>query len=174
MRLRSAAAPAAALLCIALLTPSAGCQTGQESARPDRAEAWVVEGTISDDAGPIPGANVWCRTEKATNEVMTDQSGAYTFKGTVAGLIMIGAQKDGYAPATGTAVNALPGMRVGQVDIPLRKEGLFRAVCWTRTVTPCRRSRRSFGQRCSGTASRSSGTAVQRTPTTWANTGSQA
>lgn len=124
MRLHAAAAPTAALLCIAWLAPSAGCQTGQESARPSKAPAWVVEGTISDDAGPIPGATVWCRTEKATNEVLTDQSGAYTFKGTVAGLIMIGAEKEGYAPATATAVNARPGMRVGKVDILLRKEGV--------------------------------------------------
>jgi len=124
VRLRSAPAPAAALACMALLAPSAGCQTGQESARPRKAQAWVVEGTISDEAGPIPGATVWCRTDKATNEVRTDQSGSYTFKGTVTGLIMIGAEKEGYAPATARAVNALPAMRLGNVDILLRKEGV--------------------------------------------------
>ncbi|HTQ57013.1 MAG TPA: carboxypeptidase regulatory-like domain-containing protein [Bryobacteraceae bacterium] len=85
---------------------------------------WVVEGTISNDAGPIPGATVWCRTKKATNEVLTDQSGAYTFKGPVAGLIMIGAEKEGYAPATGRAVNAQMGIRVGKVNILLRREGV--------------------------------------------------
>jgi Carboxypeptidase regulatory-like domain len=113
----------AALAMATLFTPPAGCQTQQTSSG-RRGEMWTVEGAVSDDARPVPGARIWCQGPCQAQEALADEQGHFAFKGATAGLIRIGAEKDGYSDAKVRTVSAQPGAHVEQVDLLIHKEGI--------------------------------------------------